>query len=70
MNVERILEQLKAERAHLDRAIDALSSVTSSGAGRGRGTRRRHKISAAGRRRISLAMKRRWATRRKAKKAA
>jgi hypothetical protein len=67
MNVDRILADLKAERAHLDRAIAALSGTTMNGAERGRGTRRKHHMSAAGRRKISLMMKRRWALKRKQK---
>jgi hypothetical protein len=68
MNIDRILADLKAERAHLDRAIAALSGTT-NGAERGRGTRRKHHMSAAGRRKISLMMKRRWALKRKQKAA-
>jgi hypothetical protein len=66
MNVDRILEQLKAQRDHLDHAIDALSGATRN---RPRGKRGRRKISAAGRKRISLAMKRRWREKRAQKSA-
>ena len=68
MDIERILTDLKAQREHLGQAIAALSGTATSGRGR-RGRKRRHNISAAGRRRLSLMMKRRWAERRKAKKA-
>jgi chromosome segregation ATPase len=54
-----VVHQLKKEREHaqkqlkrLDAALEALGSVSSNGASR---------ISAAGRRRISLAQKERWA---------
>ena len=56
-----ILSQLKAERAKLDKAIDALSGV----AGKSGGTR---KLSAAARARIAAAQRARWA-KFKAKKA-
>jgi hypothetical protein len=66
MDIKGILEELKTERHRLDQAITALDGVNSSGRGRkaggARGTRRRkHHMSAAGRKRLSLMMKRRWA---------
>jgi len=61
-----VLEQLKAERAKLDRAIDALRGVVSK-SGKGRGGKR--KLSAAARARIAAAQRKRWA-KFKAKKAA
>jgi hypothetical protein len=71
MDINGALEQLKAKRAQLERAIEALSDTTMDVHGQGRrGKRRKHNISPAGRRRLSLMMKRRWAERRKAKKAA
>ena len=61
-----VIQQLKKERerAHkqvqrIDEALAALGSVSSNGASR--------KMSAAGRRRISLAQKERWAKQRTAK---
>jgi hypothetical protein len=61
-----VLEQLRAERAKLDRAIEALSGVVGQ-SGEGRGGRR--KLSAAARARIAAAQRKRWA-KFKAKKAA
>ena len=66
MNFHGIVAELKAERDRLDKAITALDGVNSSGRGgeaRGvRGRRRgKHHLSAAGRKRLSLMMKRRWA---------
>jgi hypothetical protein len=65
MSVERILSDLKSERDRLDQAIAALE-----GNGRGWGRtasnivsgRRRRRMSAAARKRISEAMKKRWAS--------
>ena len=53
-----VLEQLKAERAKLDHAIDALSGVVGKSS-KGRGGRR--KLSAAARARIAAAQRKRWA---------
>jgi hypothetical protein len=53
-----VLEQLKAERAKLDRAIEALSGVVGR-SGKGRGGKR--KLSAAARARIAEAQRKRWA---------
>ena len=59
-NMSAVVQQLKKEREHvhqqlqrIDEALEALGSVRSNGASR--------TISAAGRRRISLAQKARWA---------
>ena len=76
MNVERIVRELKMERERLNRAIAALeeaessangrqSSAPSSGAG-DKGGQGRH-LTPAGRKRLSEAMKRRWAERRKSR---
>ena len=52
-----VVAQLKAERAKLDRAIEALSGLTDkSGGGRGR-----RKLSTAARERIAAAQRARWA---------
>jgi hypothetical protein len=52
-----VLAQLKAERAKLDRAIEALSGITGkSGGGGGR-----RKLSAEARARIVAAQRARWA---------
>jgi hypothetical protein len=60
-----IVEQLKQERAKLDKAIEALSSVAGKSGGGRRGT---HRLSAAARARIAAAQRARWA-KFKAKKA-
>jgi hypothetical protein len=54
MNLTQIVGQLKAERARMDAAIQALD-------GSGNVTRRRGKLSAAARARIADAQRRRWA---------
>jgi hypothetical protein len=65
-----VLEQLKKERAQLDRAITALSPVVRINSGKISGTgSRRRKLSVAARRRIGAAQRARWAKFR-AKKAA
>jgi len=72
MDVNRILNELKSERDRLDRAIAALEGgrggAATTGVGRGngrRGRRGRRKMSADAKRRISEAMRKRWAERRK-----
>jgi len=60
-----VLEQLKAERAKLDKAIEVLSGLAGKSSGGG-GTKRR--LSAAARARIAAAQRARWA-KFKAKKA-
>jgi hypothetical protein len=62
-----VLALLKEERAKLDRAIEALSGVVGSKAGRGKTVKR--VLSAAARKRIADAQRARWA-KYKAKKAA
>ncbi len=72
MNTESILAELRSERDRLDRAIAALEGITSDGAGRPRAAGRsatttranrgRHHLSPAGRRRLSMLMKKRWAS--------
>jgi len=57
-DLSAVLEQLKAERAKLDRAIEALSGVVGR-SGKGRGGKR--KLSAAARARIAEAQRKRWA---------
>jgi hypothetical protein len=65
MNTERILAELRSERDRLNQAIAAIEGITSDGAGRqprkGAKRGRRGGISAAGRRRLSMLLKRRWA---------
>jgi hypothetical protein len=54
-NLSTVVAQLKVERAKLDRAIEALSgNTTRNGAGR-------RKLSVAARRRIAAAQRARWA---------
>jgi len=53
-----VLEQLKAERAKLDRTIEALSGVVGR-CGKGRGGKR--KLSAVAGARIAAAQRARWA---------
>jgi hypothetical protein len=74
LDTQEIVKELKAERNRLDRAIEALDGAntarasvatdepSSSGASL---PRKRHRMSAAGRKRISVMMKKRWAERRK-----
>ena len=82
LDLQRILRELKDERARLDRAIAALDGSSGRGvAGRAyasepsnsaaaRPARRKHRLTAEGRRRLSENMKKRWAERkRKAAKA-
>jgi len=67
LNLHGIVAELKAERDRLDKAIAALQGVNSSGGARNKADgvrgRRRAKghMSAAGRKRLSLLLKRRWA---------
>jgi hypothetical protein len=68
VNIEQIIAELKAERAHIDRAISALEAVSSTGrrrAGRppraAQKPRRRSRMSAAARRKLSRLLKQRWA---------
>jgi ABC-type glutathione transport system ATPase component len=70
MDLGKIVSELKSERDRLDRAIGALQAI---GSGKStvsasvRGSKRRHHLTAEGRRRLSQMMKKRWAERRKAK---
>lgn len=72
MDLESILAELRSQRARMDQAISALEEITGPSAPRrGRppkthaaptlGRRRRLTMSAAARKRISDAMKQRWA---------
>lgn len=77
MDTNRILAELRSERNRIDTAITAIESIGSgNGRRRGRppgsstGTRRKHRLTPAGRRRLSEMMKKRWAERRKRAKAA
>ena len=74
MDTHRIVLELKAEINHIDRAIAALdatnaspSTVPSNESSRkdAQIPRKRHGLTAAGRKRLSMLMKKRWAERRK-----
>ena len=69
MDLEKIISDLKSERDRIGRAIDALVDAARSAFGvsarkASRSQRRRGGLTAAGRRRLSEAMKKRWAERR------
>jgi len=68
MDTTRILAELRAERNRIDQAISALEAVNSTGRRRvgrppraARKVRRRGRMSAAARRKMSRLMKQRWA---------
>lgn len=71
MDVAKIVADLKSERDRIGRAIEALEGTGSHrraakmGAGSATPGRKRGRLTAAGRKRLSEAMKRRWAERRK-----
>jgi hypothetical protein len=70
MNIASIIAELEQQRDRLSAAIQALSeSGRSTGVGK-RGRRRRRHLSAAAKARISAAMRKTWAERRKKEKAA
>ena len=70
MDTQQIITELEAEKDRLEQAISALrGSVRGRPAG-GRGRRGRRRLSAAAKRRISEMMKKRWAERKRALKAA
>jgi hypothetical protein len=67
MDTRKILEQLRSEQERINKAIQALEGLD-SGASRSSysaGRRRRRRLSAEARRRISLAQKKRWAAQKK-----
>jgi hypothetical protein len=69
MNITHILQELRAESDRIERAITAILGISSDGAtGRTATKRTRPRMSAAARKRISLARKRWWAERRNAAK--
>jgi hypothetical protein len=69
MDIAAIIAELSAERDKLQQAINALER-TSGTAHKRRGRRPGRTMSAEARRRIGLAMKKRWAERKKAQKKA
>jgi hypothetical protein len=66
MDTKQILTQLQAERNRIDRAIAAIKGILSDGGARSASgaprKRRRSRMSAAGRKRLSELMKKRWAS--------
>ncbi len=66
VDIGGVLSELKSERDRLSRAIAALEGIGAAAPRpKAGGTRKRGKITAAGRKRISEAMKKRWAARRR-----
>lgn len=61
MDLTNLVDQLKAQRSQLDRAINALQGIEPSEPKR----RRKYKMSAEARKKISEAAKKRWATAKK-----
>lgn len=73
MDTQEIISELESERDRLDQAISALRAGSMRGRrgpGTGRGRRGRRHLSAAAKKRISEMMKKRWAERKRAMKAA
>jgi hypothetical protein len=66
MNTEEIIASLEQQRDRLNQAIAALTNHTGR---RGRPPGKHHTLSAAARRKIGAAMKKRWAERKKEAKA-
>ncbi len=71
MDTRKIIAELRAERDRLNQAIAAIEAITIDGASRtatrqprsaGAKPRRRRRISAAARKRLSQLMKQRWAS--------
>lgn len=69
MDTQQIISELEAERDRLEQAISALRGSMGRRYAAG-GRRGRRRLSAAAKRRISEMMKKRWAERKKAMKAA
>jgi hypothetical protein len=73
VNIAGIVSELKAERSRIDGAISALEGLSSNGAANTRTPKRAQVatmqksggLTAAGRKRLSELMKKRWAERRK-----
>src|SRR5689334_15529891 len=73
MDTQQIISELESERDRLEQAISALRGSMSGRRGAaaiGKGRRGRRRLSAAAKRRISEMMKKRWAERKRAAKAA
>jgi hypothetical protein len=69
MDTQQIISALRDEKDRLEQAISALEGAGGRKFGSG-GRRGRRRLSAASKRRISIMMKKRWAERKKAAKAA
>jgi hypothetical protein len=74
LDTQRIVSELKAERNRLDKAISALDGASATRASVAKNVmsmdgaqapKKRHHLTAAGRKRLSMLMKKRWAERRK-----
>ena len=74
LDTQRIVSELKAERNRLDKAISVLDGTNTTGAtvskhatsmDGAQAPRKRHHLTAAGRKRLSMLMKKRWAEKRK-----
>ncbi|HWG51169.1 MAG TPA: hypothetical protein VN669_15825 [Candidatus Acidoferrales bacterium] len=71
MDTQQIISELEAERDRLEQAISALRGSMRGRRGNfGRGRRGRRHLSPAAKKRISEMMKKRWAERKRAMKAA
>jgi hypothetical protein len=70
MDISAILAELKQQRDKIQQAIDALQSVGGTTTTKAPGRKTRRVMSADARRRIGLAMKKRWAERKKTEKKA
>jgi hypothetical protein len=73
MDTQQIISELESERDRLEQAISALRGSMGGRRGlavAGSGRRGRRRLSAAAKRRISEMMKKRWAERKRAAKAA
>jgi hypothetical protein len=70
MDISAILAELHEQREKIQQAIDALQGVCGTSTAKRRGARPGRVMSAEARRRIGLAMKKRWAERKKAEKKA
>ena len=64
MDIHRILQQLRADRDRLTKALEALEGRVTGRTRRSGSARRQHHLAAAGRRKLSMMMKKRWAERR------
>jgi hypothetical protein len=67
MDLERIISELTSERDRIDRALAALQAISAAKTVSARVPvlKRRHHLTAEGRKRLSEMMKKRWAERRR-----